>query len=54
MKHFYDIETQEVITEKELQKEFEELKASDPETYSYSFQQYIKNCTDKNGTLKEI
>ena len=54
MRKFFDIETRETITETELKAEFDELKAHDPETYDYSFTDYIRNCTDKNGTLTEI
>lgn len=35
----------------QLWDEFEDLKEIDPETYDYSFEQYIENCTSKNGSL---
>lgn len=47
-------ETGEVLTEAQLQAEFETLKAEDPETYDYNFADYVKNCTSKNGFLEEI
>lgn len=51
---FFDTETRETITETELKAEFDELKAHDPETYDYSFTDYIRNCTDKNGVLIQV
>lgn len=43
-----------LVTEDELRRDFEELKREEPEEYWYSFEDYIRNCTDKNGTLTEI
>ena len=54
MRKFRDTNTGEIITEEELRKEFEELKKEAPEEYDYSFGNYIRNCTDKNGTLEEV
>ena len=54
MRKFRDINTGEIITEEELRKEFEELKKETPEEYDYSFNQYLLNCTSKNGMLIEI
>ena len=54
MRKFRDISTGEIITEEELRKEFEELKKETPEEYDYSFNQYLLNCTSKNGMLIEI
>ena len=54
MRRFFDTETRETITETELKAIFDELKNDDPETYDYSFPEYIANCTAKNGTLTEI
>ena len=53
MRKFRDINTGEIITEEELRKEFEELKRETPEEYDYSFNQYLLNCTSKNGMLTE-
>ena len=53
MRKFRDISTGEIITEEELRKEFEELKKETPEEYDYSFEQYLLNCTSKNGMLTE-
>ena len=47
-------ESDEILTETQLQAEFETLKAEEPEIYNYSFAEYIKNCTSKNGFLTEI
>ena len=54
MRKFRDTNTGEIITEEELRKEFEELKKETPEEYDYSFNQYLLNCTSKNGMLIEI
>ena len=54
MRKFRDTNTGEIITEEELRKEFEELKEETPEEYDYSFNQYLLNCTSKNGMLIEI
>ena len=54
MRLFLDTERRELITEKELENLFRELKAADPDTYDYDFESYIGNCTDKNGALIEI
>lgn len=43
-----------LITEQELRQEFGLLKLIDPDSYDYSFENYIRNCTDKNGTLTEL
>ena len=53
MRKFRDTNTGEIITEEELRKEFEELKKETPEEYDYSFNQYLLNCTSKNGMLTE-
>lgn len=47
-------ESDEILTEAQLQAEFETLKAEEPETYDYNFYQFIKNCLSKNGFLEEV
>ena len=54
MNIFIDIEDMRFVTEKELRQEFEQLKREQPEEYDYTFEQYVRNCTSKNGTLKEV
>lgn len=54
MRMFYDTENREYIDDNYLAFVFDELKKDDPETYNYSFAQYVNNCTSKNGTLVEI
>ena len=54
MRKFRDTNTGDIITEEELRKEFEELKKETPEEYNCSFNQYLLNCTSKNGMLIEI
>lgn len=53
MRLFKD-ERNHLITEQELRQEFGLLKLIDPNSYNYSFENYIKNCTDKNGALTEL
>ena len=53
MKLYIDTESNSIITEAELKTEFEALKAEDPETYNYTFSEYLNNCTSKNGFLEE-
>ena len=54
MKLFRDTENSNILTEAQLKAEFETLKAEEPETYSYTFNQYILNCTSKNGFLEVV
>lgn len=54
MKKYIDIENDTIISESELKIEFEELKKEYPNEYNYSFNDYLKNCTSKNGSLKEL
>lgn len=53
MKQYRDTETGKIITEQELKKEFAELQKADPDTYDYTFEDYIRNITDNNGTMVE-
>ena len=46
-----DENSNEIITAVQLRKEFETLKQEYPDEYNYSFEEYIANCTGKNGTL---
>lgn len=41
---FFDHETGETISAAELYREFLALKYEDPDTYDYSFSEYIENC----------
>ena len=54
MKLYKDTENNTILTEAEIQAEFETLKAEEPETYNYTFAEYLKNCTSKNGFLEAI
>ena len=54
MNIFIDTESMRFVTEKELRQEFEQFKREQPEEYNYTFEQYIQNCTSKNGTLEEV
>ena len=54
MKTYRDTETGSLITETALKEEFEKLKQEYPDEYDYSFSEYIKNCTSKNGFLEEL
>ena len=53
MRTFHDIENDVIITEAELQAEYEELWQND-ETCCESFEVYVRECTGKNGTLEVI
>lgn len=54
MKTYRDTENGEILTESQLKAEFKTLKAEEPETYNYTFKEYLKNCTGKNGFLEAI
>lgn len=54
MRKFLDAETNTLVSEEELREEFERLKAVQPLEYNYSFEEYIQNCTSKNGFLREV
>lgn len=51
---FRDLEFNTIVTEEELLKTFKHLQREQPDEYNYSFENYIRNCTDKDGTLEEI
>lgn len=50
----FKTESDETVTAEELKAEFEQLQREQPEEYNYSFNDYIKNCTDKHGTLEKV
>lgn len=52
MRKFRD-EEENIITLEELESEYRQLKESG-DTESESFEDYIENCTDKNGMLTEV
>ena len=54
MRKFRDLEFDIVVTEEELLRTFKHLQREQPDEYNYSFENYIRNCTDKDGTLEEI
>ena len=54
MRLFKCTETDKILTEGQLQREFEVLNAEEPESYDYSFHQFIANCLSKNGFLEEV
>lgn len=54
MRKFRDLEFDIVVTEEELLRTFRHLQREQPDEYNYSFENYIRNCTDKDGTLDEI
>ena len=43
-----------LITEQELRQEFGLLKLIDPDSYDYSFENYIRNCTEKKRNAFRI
>ena len=52
MRLYRDTENGETLTEAQVKAEFEAMKAEDPQTYDYSFEDYLQNCTSKNGFLE--
>ena len=54
MRKFRDLEFDTIVTEEELLKTFKHLQRERPDEYNYSFENYIRNCIDKDGTLLEI
>ena len=54
MKLYRCTETDEILTEEQLKAEFEILKAEEPESYDYTFPQFINNCLSKNGFLEFV
>lgn len=54
MRYWFDIESQEIITENDLKYEYN-IASGDKEYKGVSFEEYINNClTSANGTLMEI
>lgn len=51
---YLDRETGTTLTRAELEQEFEQLKSDDPETYNYTFSEYLRECLSKNGSLMEV
>lgn len=52
---FHDIESGEIVYESELLTEYFLNVLDDPETYNYTFEEYISNClTRNNGTLEQV
>ena len=54
MRKFKDLEFDIIVTEGELLRTFKHLQREQPDEYNYSFENYIRNCVDKDGTLEEI
>lgn len=54
MRKFRDLEFDIIVTEEELLRTFKHLQREQPDEYNYSFEDYIRNCVDKDGTLEEI
>lgn len=50
----FEDERGEIVTEAELRKEFEQLKADQGDEYDYSFEDYVRHCTGRHGTLTEL
>ena len=52
---FFDIEQNEYVTVDRLRKEYDELRAKQPDEYNYDFTTYIMLCmTNNNGTLEIV
>lgn len=54
-KMYLDIESNEIVTEKQLYTEYLKMKENQPLEIWYPFSDYVKNClTKNNGTLEKI
>lgn len=51
---YLDRETGKTISRAELEQEFQTLKSDDPESYNYTFSEYLHDCLGKNGSLMEV
>ena len=51
---WFDVESREIVSEKQLFDEYNAFRKEQPEEYNYSFKEYIANCESKNGTLIPI
>ncbi len=51
---YFDIESLEILTAEQLKDEFYGFIANDGEHDGWTFDDYIKECTGKNGTLITI
>ena len=54
MKYYRDTERGALVSEAQLQAEFERLRDEQPDEYNYSFTEYIRNATSKNGFLTKL
>lgn len=50
----FEDERGEIVTEKQLREEFEQMKAGQPGEYNYSFEEYVRHVTGRHGTLTQI
>ena len=54
-KHMWmDINSGMMVSREQLYNEYVELRKAQPDEYCYSFDEYIENCTGKNGQLVPI
>ena len=51
---YLDIESREILTTEQLKKEFYGFVANDGEHDEWTFDDYIRECTSKNGTLVPV
>ena len=52
---YYDFDKDELLTEGELRREFDILKAKSPDDYlGWEFKDYVNECCGKNGTLEVV
>ena len=54
MRKFKDLEFDIIVTEGELLRTFKHLQREQPDEYNYSFENYIRNCTDKDGKVTDF
>lgn len=53
-KYYYDENTDSILTIDEVKAVYDECKAENTHEILYSFEEYLNNCTDKNGSLTVI
>jgi len=51
---YFDVESREIVTYEQLEKEFHEIWENDGEHDGWTVADYVKECTSKNGTLVPV
>lgn len=51
---FINTETNNLVAESTIKREFDLLKSQNPQEYNYSFEEYLNNACGKNGFLRAL